>query len=249
MLQLRSATRTSSRSSLSRSSGLPSRPSSQYSINNRVHFNDDELYEPLDELVISKTLNRSPTPDESFSPTAKNFNGIPVLTWCDFRRDLNNFKVEHLLAKDLPHSLQDSINAMPPYVLKSQAMATILEIFIAENTADDEPDAPPIKVINNVDDEPTPPWEFYYTNKMYHGEGVPSPDIFKLENCDCIGRCDPKSKTCACVQRQERYTKDYHDDFSYDDRGRVKRQGVPIFECNDLCRCGDECKNRVRQRL
>jgi len=60
-----------------------------------------------------------------------------------------------------------------------------------------------------------------------------------------MGKCDPKSKTCACLKRQERYTGIA--DFAYDNRGRLKDPDYPIFECNDLCGCGDECRNRVVQ--
>jgi histone-lysine N-methyltransferase SUV39H len=129
-----------------------------------------------------------------------------------------------------------------------RAMPTTRLIFeetILDHTMEDEPFAPPVRVINDIDDESTPPWEFHYTNHMWHGEGVPAPDMFNLPSCDCHGGCDPKSKTCACLKRQQAITQEYTPDFAYDKRGLLKHPDIPIFECNDLCLCGDECRNRV----
>jgi len=128
-------------------------------------------------------------------------------------------------------------------------MRTVLESAIRENTGEDEPDAPWIDVINDIDDEPTPPWEFYYTNKLWLGEGVDPPDMANLEHCDCKGKCDPKSTTCACVKRQNKYLEGYFPlGFAYDIKGKLRTPGAPIFECNALCACDDDdCRNRVVQ--
>jgi len=119
--------------------------------------------------------------------------------------------------------------------------------MILENTVEDEPNAPLVEIQNSVDEEPTPPWEFYYTNRMWHGEGVPPPDIKNLISCSCKGRCGPRSKTCACLANQRKVAADPHLEFAYDKAGRLKIPGYPVFECNDLCGCGDECRNRVVQ--
>jgi len=37
-------------------------------------------------------------------------------------------------------------------------------------------------------------------------------------------------------------------EFAYNKHGRLQIPGYPIFECNDLCGCGDECRNRVVQQ-
>lgn len=122
----------------------------------------------------------------------------------------------------------------------------VFEAMILENTADDERDAPPIVIQNSVDDEPTPPWEFWYSNKMWHGEGVPDPDVKNLKGCDCRGACNPKNKACACAQRQcQAMGDDKATEFAYDKNGRLKFPGFPIFECNNTCWCGPECTNRV----
>ncbi|KAJ6447593.1 SET domain-containing protein [Mycena vitilis] len=118
-------------------------------------------------------------------------------------------------------------------------MKKVFECVIRQNTADDEPDAPEIELINDVDDEPTPPWNFYYTNKLWLGDEI-EPRTW---------RCDPKSTTCSCLRRQQEYLTSYFKPgFAYDKKGRLRTPGVPIFECNSLCACDDdECKNRVVQ--
>jgi len=173
---------------------------------------------------------------------------LAVFTWPDFRDATRRSQTKHLLAKNLPHTLLDNMNAMHAYFRSLPMNRTIFEETISDNTMDDEPDAPPIRIINEIDDEPTPPWEFYYTNQMWHGDGVPPPDMKSLPSCDCVGSCDPKSTTCACLKRQQEFTREFTPDFAYDRRGRLKQNDIPIFECNELCGCDDDCRNRIVQR-
>lgn len=148
------------------------------------------------------------------------------------------------LAKDIPHELQDRFNSLPGFARRADNMQLkLFEAMMIENTASDEPHAPPIHIINDVDDELTPPYEFHYSNIMWHGEGVPILNWNNLRGCDCIGPCDPDSKTCSCAQRQRQYCAEHN--FLYDEEGRLALQEYPIFECNELCRCSDECINRV----
>ena len=170
---------------------------------------------------------------------------LPYITWKDIRNGYQLAKPKYLLAKDLPHALQDHMNAMDTYWRAMPMNRVIFEASIVENTMHDEPDAPLIKILNDIDDEPTPPWEFHYSNQMWHGEGVPAPDLLDLISCDCRGGCDPKSETCACLKRQRSETLDYTPDFAYDQKGQLTAFDIPIFECNDLCGCGNECRNRV----
>lgn len=111
----------------------------------------------------------------------------------------------------------------------------------------DEPHAPPIDIVNHVDKEPCPPFEFHWTNKMFYGKGVPRQDR-NLKGCECIGKCDPTSQACACVQRQEFYFNQMKlDDFGfmYNESGSLRYHSVPVFECNAACGCPPECTNRV----
>ncbi|KAI0035852.1 hypothetical protein K488DRAFT_42400, partial [Vararia minispora EC-137] len=152
-------------------------------------------------------------------------------------------------AKDLPHLLQDRMNAMPGDVRVNDTARQVFLAAVAHNTMADEPNAPPIDVVNDIDDERAPPWEFHYTNKMWLGEGVPEPDLENLEGCSCLGRCNPNNKNCACVQRQAQHWSE--GGFLYDANGKLKRNvdaGIPIFECNDLCGCLEDCPNKVVQR-
>jgi hypothetical protein len=228
---------------LAGASSLKMRRSSRRS---SVSSNDPISLFANEESLDTPPKTRSSSPYDSSKVVAiKTFGGFPSLNWKTFRQDVNNFAQKCYFAKDLPHELQDHINRWSPTGQRYAGLRTVLECYIQENTADDEPDAPNIEIINDVDDDPTPPWEFHYSNKMWHGEGVPPPDVSKLTSCGCTGKCDPKSKTCACLKRQQRYTGTVIPDFAYDGKARLKTIDYPIFECNDLCGCDEECRNRV----
>ncbi|KZS99704.1 SET domain-containing protein, partial [Laetiporus sulphureus 93-53] len=172
-------------------------------------------------------------------------SGFTMMTWEQHREQLAKEYVHPpVLAKDLPHELEDRINFLSSYAQHADNMQVkLFEAAIAENTESDEPHTPPIHIINDIDDDLTPPYEFHYSNLMWHGEGVPKPDWENLRGCDCIGPCDPKSETCICAQRHQQHSES--PGFLYDQRLRLRSQGYPIFECNDLCRCSDDCINRV----
>jgi [histone H3]-lysine9 N-trimethyltransferase SUV39H len=150
--------------------------------------------------------------------------------------------------KNIPHLLHDRLNQMDEFYRKSGMARAVLEATIVENTAEDEPKAPRIQVINDVDEESTPPWEFYYSNQVWLGEGISPPDYEGLRGCGCRGRCDPRSQTCLCVQRQHEFYEGT-EGFIYDDKGRLRDHYYPIFECNDACDCTEDCPNRVSNTL
>ncbi|KAH9839555.1 uncharacterized protein C8Q71DRAFT_795758 [Rhodofomes roseus] len=195
----------------------------------------------------------SPSDEPEWQPTTLELvakkAGFQSLSWQkDHRRIMKEFANYYVLAKDLPHELQDQINALHPRARKEGDMQVkLFEQAIIENTFEDEPHAPPICIVNDIDDELTPPFEFHYSNLMWHGSGVPKPDIVNLRGCGCLGPCDPNSKTCSCLARQ----KEHHPDgFLYQEgrnKGQLKAHGYPIFECNDFCGCSDDCSNRVVQ--
>ncbi|KAI1795489.1 SET domain-containing protein [Ganoderma leucocontextum] len=174
--------------------------------------------------------------------------GFESLSWKkDQRRVAKEFAPVTQSADNIPHDLHDRLNALPPSARHASNLQAIFEAEIAANTAEDEPNAPPIRVINDVDDEPTPPMEFYYSNLMWHSTDVPRPDFDALKGCGCIGACNPMSRTCACVRRQKEHC-DGLGGFLYDQKGRLKTHEYPIFECNINCGCSDDCPNRVMQR-
>ena len=191
---------------------------------------------------------RSSTPDvlnltsEPTSPPL--YGGYPVITWESFRSDLTNFEPKWYKTADLKHGLQDHLNYVSEAMRNNEETRHVLESVIIENTSEEEPRAPIIRILNEVDDDPTPPWEFYYTNKMYHDEGVPPPSVKNLKSCGCIGRCVPE--TCACATHQAQHTSEFQTGFMYNNDRCLKQLGLPVFECNSLCRCDDDCMNRVR---
>ncbi|KAF7980398.1 hypothetical protein HWV62_38202 [Athelia sp. TMB] len=174
-------------------------------------------------------------------------------TFKDFREAARQAPPVYLQAKDLPHTLQDYMNSLPPMYRKQEGAVRVFEAAIKESSANEEPNAPAISIINPIedDDEATPPWEFHYTNKLWYGEGVPAPDLKSLKGCDCVGVCNPKSKSCSCVKRQAEWL-DGKSGFAYRTdkhmRGRLQQPqySYPIFECNDFCGCSEECGNRIQ---
>ncbi|KAF9447464.1 SET domain-containing protein [Macrolepiota fuliginosa MF-IS2] len=174
------------------------------------------------------------------------YGGFKALTWEHHKKDLNNFHLKHYSAKDIPTSLPDSINGLSEYTRSNRGMQDIFRAFILESVAEDETGAPDIEIVNEVDTEPTPLFEFKYSNRMWYGEGVPPPDYNKLKGCECVGGCDPRSKKCACAVRQREYL-GMEDGCVYDKNGRLKHPRYPILECNEMCACDDDCRNRVVQ--
>ncbi|THU93297.1 SET domain-containing protein [Dendrothele bispora CBS 962.96] len=195
-------------------------------------------------MTPQETPPRTPSPEDN---VPKVYGGLPVMTWKSYRENLRNSTPEYHLARDLPHKFQDHINFMSELARKYPQWSKNFEIMVAETNARDEPEAPPITLFNEVDDEPAPPWEFHYTNKMWLGENVPPPSYKALKSCGCVGKCDPKSKTCECVKRQEELTGFYQSGFLYEKNGLLKQAGLPILECNSLCGCDEDCMNRVVQ--
>jgi hypothetical protein len=105
--------------------------------------------------------------------------------------------VVHLLAKDLPHSLKrkDSTNAT------AASMYNILQscLIFKSRVKEGDVDAPPIIIYDSDDgndDAINTHLNFYYTDQVWHGEGVPVSDIKLLEGCNCEGVSDPNSKEC-----------------------------------------------------
>ncbi|OBZ68122.1 Histone-lysine N-methyltransferase, H3 lysine-9 specific [Grifola frondosa] len=199
---------------------------------------------------IEPRINDTGASEERVKTIAEIFAdaGIDLLSWKKDRvRLAREFGNVHMRAKDIPHELADRINAMSSAARRAGNMqVAVFEAVISENTAEDEPRAPAIHIVNEVDHELTPPYEFYYSNLMWHGEGVPKPDHDGLRGCDCRGQCDPLNKNCSCVKRQSEHF--IGSGFIYDKRGRLKEHNYPIFECNELCGCDDDCPNRVVQR-
>lgn len=92
-----------------------------------------------------------------------------------------------------------------------------------------------IKVENNVDWE-GPPTDFIFVTKYIPTKNIIIPEDPPI-GCNCE-TCGPKSKDCCGRETQ----------FAYSKRGRITvKLGTPIYECNKLCKCNSNCRNRVVQ--
>ncbi|KAG9315523.1 hypothetical protein JVU11DRAFT_3139 [Chiua virens] len=206
--------------------------------------------DPLDLVSRPATVPQPSTDDDAARQQ-------PILTWESHVAAQRQRAPVYKLAKNLPHSLQDHLKVLPEWFRNSEQGRKVFEAHIREAIAG-QPDTPPIEIYdNNIGEEVTPAWEFYYTDEMWFAEGVSPPDVKGLESCDCVGRCDPKGN-CACARRQFKWVKRYVDEqlipptwpgspFVYDHKGALQRLECPIFECNRFCRCDDDCPNRVVQ--
>lgn len=91
-------------------------------------------------------------------------------------------------------------------------------------------------VENNYDLE-GPPKGFIYVNDYIPSEGINIPNE-PFVGCDCKEGCNGRSKNCCYFTNL----------FPYIKKGRVNIiQGIPIYECNKLCACDQNCRNRVVQ--
>lgn len=124
---------------------------------------------------------------------------------------------------------------------------SIFESWMMEATLQDEPEAPPILCKNEVDDEPCPPWEFCYTNKMIYGHGIPKPKpIPKEKGCRCVGGCRSDTAVCSCAATQTKLSEELDMyGFLYNKEGKLLEQQLPVMECSDACGCAPYCMNRV----
>jgi [histone H3]-lysine9 N-trimethyltransferase SUV39H len=200
----------------------------------------------LESITLSELAHPLTVPsDTSLTFRDDQFPGLSVVQFTPARTMLE-FAPKVYYSRDIPHSVQDLMNTMDAHYRRSTMAKEMFEAIIYENTYEDEPNAPRISIINDVDGdlEVTPAWEFHYSNRIWHSDDVPPPDFANLRGCDCEGFCDPKSQTCSCLRRQQEYSEDIPG-FIYDDKGRLKQRGFPIFECSDLCGCLEGCRNRV----
>ncbi|KZO95965.1 hypothetical protein CALVIDRAFT_144321 [Calocera viscosa TUFC12733] len=209
---------------------------------------------------LPQPTSRSQSPGELEQSPAEHFKN-PFTLW---RTELMRASVvpaernqppianEICLASELGQPLlQDAMNGLPNTPFLRFVFTSVFEAHIQESAGLDELDAPPIKIINTVDDKPCPDPTFVYTNKIIYGEGIPPPDLDALEGCDCEGPCDPNSTTCSCIHRQGLYPdNDVDYGFVHDSKGCLRSEVEPavIVECNSACRCSVDCQNRVIQK-
>ncbi|KAL2091507.1 hypothetical protein ACEWY4_013770 [Coilia grayii] len=87
---------------------------------------------------------------------------------------------------------------------------------------------------------------FQYTPENVPGPGCSSdPSEITLPGCQChLQSCE--SETCQCLQHYGPAYCDQHGQLAQ--RDEESGYSRPVFECNALCNCGEDCSNRVVQR-
>ncbi|XP_012781276.2 histone-lysine N-methyltransferase SETMAR [Ochotona princeps] len=88
------------------------------------------------------------------------------------------------------------------------------------------------------------PPPFQYTPDHVGGPGANAePTEVTFPGCVCTAApCLPG--TCSCL----RWDENYNDHLCLTQMGREAGCATPVFECNVLCQCRDDCRNRVVQR-
>ncbi|XP_044610868.1 histone-lysine N-methyltransferase SETMAR [Equus asinus] len=88
------------------------------------------------------------------------------------------------------------------------------------------------------------PEPFQYTPDHVAGPGADTdPTQITFPGCSCLQTpCLPG--TCSCLRNKENYDANLR----LRAIGSETERAEPVFECNVLCQCSDQCKNRVVQR-
>lgn len=151
---------------------------------------------------------------------------------------------------ELDTAFIDRLKARPQEWAASTHDRDLFEAWMDQNMAKYNTLSPLIRCINVVDNDPCPPWEFVYSDRMHYGNGVEKPsDAVPEDGCNCWPVCRANNPDCVCVQKQVEWTDDGKK-FLYvpddDGEGLVQTtEPFPIFECTSGCRCTEDCINRV----
>lgn len=217
-----------------------------------AYYSDEEMI--ISQRPSKRKARQQPTPprsrSRSLSTQPDDYAGEIVWTRRKLREASRSQPPPYNRSIDLPSSTQNIMNNLPPSYRLHDSARVMYEAHIQQQTLLDEPNAPKIEFWNNIDDqEPCPPWEFHYTNQIWHGKDVEPPEHKNLEGCNCHGSCNENSKTCICIKKQLKHNEEC-EGFQYDSHGRVKGSiGYPIFECNRFCGCDDGCQNRASSKI
>ncbi|XP_044756629.1 histone-lysine N-methyltransferase SUV39H2-like isoform X1 [Coccinella septempunctata] len=134
--------------------------------------------------------------------------------------------------------LNNAVKALVHYDLLVRRENQLAALKAWSDRINEEKEKVPLLVENRVDLEVLPR-DFTYINENISGRNVRMPKHV-ISGCECV-ECGPKIK--ACCGRQE------YNGFTFTKAGRINvNPGIPVFECNSLCKCGAECRNRVVQR-
>ncbi|MCJ1476001.1 hypothetical protein MMC13_004665 [Lambiella insularis] len=117
---------------------------------------------------------------------------------------------------------------------------------------------PPVTIFNHIDTT-TPPQDFTFINEYVFREGTKRLDSEFRIGCTCYqagSNAGCSLLSCECLDDTAIGENGKSDGFAYHGTGpktgllRQKYLNTrnPIYECNELCSCGDSCKSRVVQK-
>lgn len=94
-------------------------------------------------------------------------------------------------------------------------------------------------IVENTVDLTPPPLTFNYISENIYSKGVPRPDPMAVVGCSCT-ECSESSNCCPHMAGHK---------FAYYRNGKLKIGAkTPIYECNSMCSCDENCSNRVVQK-
>lgn len=203
---------------------------------------------PLPKLKISLSPSPTLTPPRPRPRAKKSTRKIPRGT--SPKPSLSAPRSQHLLVltdEERAEILRHAQRFALPLMVNSRGKTlentrNRFENTVRKNTEEEE-FAPRIYVRNDIDSEPCPLLDFWFTNKIVYGRDVPKP--VKEVGCDCGEICDPTAGNCLCVGLQQVHNERYEGGFAYDSGGRLYESGAKIVECNHNCSCSSRCSNRV----
>ncbi|KAL0921962.1 hypothetical protein M5K25_005916 [Dendrobium thyrsiflorum] len=93
-------------------------------------------------------------------------------------------------------------------------------------------------LVNEVDDAKGPSHFTYATSVKYMR---PISSMRPLQNCRCLSVCLPGDANCSCSQQND-------GSLPYSSNGLLVNRKSVLYECNSLCSCSFNCRNRVTQK-
>ncbi|XP_015202879.2 histone-lysine N-methyltransferase SETMAR [Lepisosteus oculatus] len=101
----------------------------------------------------------------------------------------------------------------------------------------------PVFVENKINKEDLP--QFQYSPEQVPGPGTDTdPSEVTFPGCGCLAT-SCLSGSCTCL---ERHGQMYDGNLRLRDQEENEDYSRPVFECNVMCRCSENCANRVVQR-
>lgn len=193
----------------------------------RNEFFEDE---DVDDSTNSKEIKKSKS-DKEFKTKLDQFLSQFNGSWLAFRVENGKYELQYRKNDEIEspnnHKRQPSKASQEKLKRFQQKLYKICS----------EKGLKPILLENNVDDAYiSDKFQFILECKWSQDINV---DKDVVVGCDCTPLCNQKTECCPGGMSAE---------FAYR-KGKLNiEQGKPIFECNKLCKCDENCQNRVVQR-